>query len=107
MLHRAIFGSYERFIGILIEHYAGRFPTWLAPVQAVVATIVSAADDYATDAAAQLQAPGLRVASDLRNEKIHNKVREHGLAKVPYQLVAGQPRAADATGGRRGGTGGC
>src|SRR3546814_20270597 len=76
MLHRAIFGSYERFIGILIEHYAGRFPTWLAPVQAVVATIVSDADDYATDAAAQLQATGIRVESDLRNEKINYKVRE-------------------------------
>src|SRR3546814_1625943 len=90
MLHRAIFGSYERFIGILIEHYAGRFPTWLAPVQAVVATIVSDADDYATDAAAQLQATGIRVESDLRNKKINYKVREHSLAKVPYLLVVGK-----------------
>src|SRR3546814_11514865 len=90
MLHRAIFGSYERFIGILIEHYAGRFPTWLAPVQAVVATIVSDADDYATAAAAPLQATGIRVESDLRTEKITHKVREHSLAKVPYLLVAGK-----------------
>src|SRR3546814_134055 len=77
MLHRAILGTYERFIGILIEHFAGRFPTWLAPVQAVVATIVSDADDYAKDAVAQLTAAGVRAESDLRNEKINYKVREH------------------------------
>src|SRR3546814_11314805 len=75
MLHRAILGTYERFIGILIEHFAGRFPTWLAPVQAVVATIVSDADDYAKDAVAQLVAAGIRAESDLRNEKINYKVR--------------------------------
>src|SRR3546814_10272831 len=73
MLHRAIFCSYERFIGILSEHYAWRFPTWLVPVQAVVATIVSDADDYARQATAQLQAAGLRVECDLRNEKINYK----------------------------------
>ena len=77
MFHRAIFGSYERFIGILIEHYAGKFPLWLAPVQAVVATIVSDADAYAQDVAAKLAAAGIRVETDLRNEKINYKVREH------------------------------
>ncbi len=97
MLHRAIFGSYERFIGILIEHFAGRFPTWLAPVQAVVATIVSDADDYAADAAAQLRAAGIRVDSDLRNEKINYKVREHSLAKVPHLLVVGKREAEEGT----------
>ena len=89
MLHRAILGSYERFIGILIEHYAGRFPLWLAPVQAVVATIVSDADAYATEVVAALKAAGIRVESDLRNEKINYKVREHSLAKVPHLLVVG------------------
>src|SRR3546814_13343869 len=93
MLHRAIFGSYERFIGILIEHYAGRFPTWLAPVQAVVATIVSDADDYARQATAQLQAAGLRVECALRNEKINYKVREPSLAKTPHLLHLGQHQA--------------
>ncbi len=97
MLHRAIFGSYERFIGILIEHFAGRFPTWLAPVQAVIATIVSDADDYAADAAAQLRAAGIRVDSDLRNEKINYKVREHSLAKVPHLLVVGKREAEEGT----------
>ena len=97
MLHRAIFGSYERFIGILIEHHAGKFPLWLAPVQAVVATIVSDADDYALAAAAKLRAAGLRVETDLRNEKINYKVREHSLAKVPLLLVVGKREAEDAT----------
>jgi threonyl-tRNA synthetase len=97
MLHRAILGSYERFIGILIEHYAGRFPVWLAPVQAVVATIVSDADDYANNAVAQLRASGIRVASDLRNEKINYKVREHSLARVPHLLVVGRREADDGT----------
>jgi threonyl-tRNA synthetase len=95
MLHRAIFGSYERFIGILIEHYAGRFPVWLAPVQAVVATIVSDADDYAREVVAKLQAAGIRVESDLRNEKINYKVREHSLAKVPHLLVVGMREAEE------------
>jgi threonyl-tRNA synthetase len=97
MLHRAILGTYERFIGILIEHFAGRFPTWLAPVQAVVATIVSDADDYAKDAVAQLEAAGVRVEPDLRNEKINYKVREHSLQKVPYLLVVGKREAEEGT----------
>ena len=97
MLHRAIFGSYERFIGILIEHYAGKFPLWLAPVQAVVATIVSDADDYARDVLARLQAAGLRAEADLRNEKINYKVREHSLAKVPLLLVVGKREAEEGT----------
>jgi threonyl-tRNA synthetase len=97
MLHRAIFGSYERFIGILIEHFAGRMPMWLAPVQAVVATIVSDADDYARSVAAQLQSAGIRVETDLRNEKINYKVREHSLAKVPHLLVVGGREAAEGT----------
>ena len=97
MLHRAIFGSYERFIGILIEHFAGKLPTWLAPVQAVVATIVSDADDYALDAVAKLKAAGIRVESDLRNEKINYKVREHSLQKVPYLLVVGKREAEEGT----------
>jgi threonyl-tRNA synthetase len=97
MLHRAIFGSYERFIGILIEHYAGKFPLWLAPVQAVVATIVSDADDYARDVAARLSAAGIRAEVDLRNEKINYKVREHSLAKVPLLLVVGKREAEEGT----------
>jgi threonyl-tRNA synthetase len=97
MLHRAIFGTFERFIGVLIEHYAGRMPVWLAPVQAVVATIVSDADDYANDVAAKLAAQGIRVETDLRNEKINYKVREHSLAKVPYLLVVGNREAEEGT----------
>ena len=97
MLHRAIFGSYERFIGILIEHYAGKFPLWLAPVQAVVATIVSEADQYAAEVAATLAAQGIRVDTDLRNEKINYKVREHSLAKVPLLLVVGKREAEEGT----------
>ncbi|MEO5374930.1 MAG: threonine--tRNA ligase [Alphaproteobacteria bacterium] len=93
MLHRAILGSFERFIGILIESYAGRFPLWLAPVQVVVATIVSEADAYALEVAALLRAAGLRVAVDVRNEKINLKVREHSLAKVPVMLVVGRREA--------------
>ncbi len=97
MLHRAVLGSMERFIGVLIEHYAGKFPLWLAPVQAVVATIVSDADSYAQEAADALRAAGLRVETDLRNEKINYKVREHSLAKVPYLLVAGRREAENRT----------
>jgi threonyl-tRNA synthetase len=97
MLHRAIFGSYERFIGILIEHFAGRLPAWLAPVQAVVATIVSDADDYAREAAAALEEAGIRVETDTRNEKINYKVREHSLAKVPFLLVVGKREAEEGT----------
>jgi threonyl-tRNA synthetase len=97
MFHRAIFGSYERFIGILIEHYAGKFPLWLAPIQAVVATIVSDADDYASKVAEALRAAGIRVDTDLRNEKINYKVREHSLAKVPLLLVVGKREADEGT----------
>jgi len=97
MLHRAIFGSYERFIGILIEHFAGKLPVWLAPTQAVVATIVSDADGYAQEVAAKLRAAGLRVETDLRNEKINYKVREHSLAKVPNLLVVGRREAEEGT----------
>ncbi|MDE1468245.1 threonine--tRNA ligase [Aurantiacibacter sp. D1-12] len=97
MLHRAIFGSYERFIGILIEHFAGRLPVWLAPTQAVVATIVSDADDYAKEAITKLEAAGIRVESDFRNESINYKVREHSLAKVPHILVIGKREAEEGT----------
>jgi threonyl-tRNA synthetase len=97
MLHRAILGTFERFIGILIEHHAGKFPLWLAPVQAVVATIVSDADDYANEVVEKLKAAGLRVEADLRNEKINYKVREHSLAKVPLLLVVGKREAEEGT----------
>jgi threonyl-tRNA synthetase len=97
MLHRAIFGSYERFIGILIEHYAGRLPVWLAPTQAVVATIVSDADGYAGEVSQKLAEAGIRAESDLRNEKINYKVREHSLAKVPHLLVVGKREAEEGT----------
>jgi threonyl-tRNA synthetase len=93
MLHRAILGSVERFIGILIEHYAGNFPLWLAPVQAVVASITSEAAAYAEAVATELGAAGLRVVSDAGNEKIGYKVREHSLAKVPIMLVVGRREA--------------
>ncbi|MFN3958338.1 MAG: threonine--tRNA ligase [Parvularculaceae bacterium] len=95
MLHRAIFGSYERFIGILIEHYAGKLPFWLAPEQAVVATITSEADAYAEEVAAAMGAAGLRASADLRNEKINYKVRDHSLAKVPVIAVVGAREAAE------------
>jgi len=97
MLHRAIFGSYERFIGILIEHYAGRMPMWLAPVQAVAATIVSDADPYAEEVVAKLKAAGIRAETDTRNEKINYKVREHSLAKVPALFVVGKREAEEGT----------
>jgi threonyl-tRNA synthetase len=93
MLHRAIFGSMERFIGVMIENYAGAFPLWLAPVQVVVATITSDADGYARQAAEALRAQGLRVEVDVRNEKINYKVREHSLAKVPVIAVVGRREA--------------
>jgi threonyl-tRNA synthetase len=95
MLHRAILGSLERFTGVLIEHFAGAFPLWLAPVQVVVATITSDADDYAVEAAAALRKAGLRVETDLRNEKINYKVREHSLAKVPVLAVVGRREAEE------------
>lgn len=97
MLHRAILGTFERFIGIMIEHYAGKLPVWLAPVQAVVATIVSDADPYAGEVAAQLEAAGVRVEADLRNEKINYKVRDHSLKKVPHLLVVGKREAEEGT----------
>ena len=97
MLHRAMFGSLERFTGILIEHYAGHLPLWLSPVQAVIATITSDADDYARTAIEAARRAGLRVGGDLRNEKINYKVREHSLAKVPALLVVGKKEAADRT----------
>jgi threonyl-tRNA synthetase len=95
MVHRAICGSMERFLGILIEHYAGHFPLWLAPLQAVIATITSDADEYAREALAAAQRMGLRAEADLRNEKINYKVREHSLAKVPVLLVVGKKEAAE------------
>jgi threonyl-tRNA synthetase len=95
MLHRAIFGSLERFIGILLENYAGALPFWLAPLQIVVATITSDADDYAREVVAELGLAGLRAEADLRNEKINYKVREHSLAKVPVILAAGKREVAE------------
>jgi threonyl-tRNA synthetase len=97
MLHRAMFGSLERFIGVMIEHYAGHLPLWLSPVQAVVATITSDADDYGRVAIDAARRAGLRVEGDLRNEKINYKVREHSLAKVPALLVVGRKEAAERT----------
>ena len=97
MLHRAMFGSLERFIGIVIEHYAGHFPLWLAPTQAVIATITSDADSFASEVAAKARHVGLRVDLDLRNEKINYKVREHSLAKVPVLLVVGNKEAENHT----------
>jgi threonyl-tRNA synthetase len=90
MLHRALFGSLERFTGILIEHYAGKLPMWLAPLQVVVTTITSDGDDYAREVAEQLRSVGLRVDVDLRNEKINYKVREHSLQKVPVLIAVGK-----------------
>ena len=95
MLHRAMFGSLERFTGILIEHYAGHFPLWLAPLQAVICTITSDADDYARAALHAAERAGLRVEADLRNEKITYKVREHSVAKIPVLLVVGKKEAAE------------
>jgi threonyl-tRNA synthetase len=95
MIHRAMFGSLERFTGILIENYAGHFPLWLAPLQIVVAPIVSDANDYAVEVAEKAKALGLRVETDLRNEKINYKVREHSLAKVPVLLVVGKREAEE------------
>jgi threonyl-tRNA synthetase len=89
MLHRAIVGSMERFIGILIENYAGAMPVWLAPVQAMVLNIADAQAEYVTQVVTELKKNGFRVASDLRNEKITYKIREHSLQKLPYLLVVG------------------
>lgn len=89
MLHRAILGSFERFIGILIENYAGKLPFWLAPRQVVVASIVSDADPYVAEVVAALRARGVRAEADTRNEKINYKVREHSVGKVPVILAIG------------------
>ena len=89
MLHRALFGSIERFLGILIEHHAGKLPLWLSPEQIVVAPVVSAFDDYAIKVAEELRRNGLTAKTDLRNEKINYKVREHSLAKTPVIMVVG------------------
>jgi threonyl-tRNA synthetase len=95
MLHRAIFGSFERFLGILIENFAGAFPLWLSPVQVVVATITQDADAYANEVAAAMRAAGLRVDLDLRNEKVGYKVREHSLQKTPIIAVVGRKEAEE------------
>jgi threonyl-tRNA synthetase len=97
MLHRAILGTFERFIGILIEHHAGHFPLWLAPVQIMVTTITSEADAYAERVLAACRAAGLRAEIDLRNEKITYKVREHSLAKVPVLMVVGRREGENGT----------
>ncbi|MDX2145243.1 MAG: threonine--tRNA ligase [Rhodospirillaceae bacterium] len=97
MLHRAILGSFERFMGILIENYAGKLPLWLTPLQVVVATITSDANGYAEGVAKALRGAGLRVETDLRNEKINYKVREHSLAKVPLMAVVGRKEAEEGT----------
>ena len=94
MLHRAILGSLERFIGILIENYAGAMPLWLSPMQAVVLNISEKQGEYAGQVAARLRAAGLRVEADLRNEKITYKIREHSLNKLPYQIVVGDKEMA-------------
>ena len=94
MLHRAIVGSMERFIGILIEHHAGQFPAWLAPVQAVVMNITDAQADAAIDVAKALNSQGFRAISDVRNEKVGYKIREHTLQRVPYLLVVGDREKA-------------
>ncbi|MCA8907345.1 MAG: threonine--tRNA ligase [Rhodospirillaceae bacterium] len=97
MVHRAILGSVERFMGVMLEHYSGRLPLWLAPVQAVVATITNEADPYAEEVAALLRAKGLRVEADLRNEKINYKVREHSVARIPLLVVVGKREAEERT----------
>jgi threonyl-tRNA synthetase len=97
MLHRAIFGSFERFIAIFIEHYGGKFPLWAAPVQAAITTITQEADAYAEQVFKKLKAAGLRVESDLRNEKINLKIRELSLEKIPYILVVGKREAEEGT----------
>jgi threonyl-tRNA synthetase len=97
MIHRAICGSMERFLGVVLEHYAGHLPLWLSPVQAVIATITSDGDDFAREVHAAATRMGLRAELDLRNEKINYKVREHSLAKVPALLVIGKKEAAERT----------
>jgi threonyl-tRNA synthetase len=95
MLHRAIVGSLERFIGILIEQHAGALPAWLAPVQVVVASITENQAEYAAEVSKMLQKQGVRVSLDLRNEKINYKIREHSMQKVPFILVVGDKEKAN------------
>jgi threonyl-tRNA synthetase len=97
MIHRAMFGSLERFTGILLEHHAGHLPLWLSPVQVMVAPIVSDTDAYATKVLEALKRAGLRAEADLRNEKITYKVREHSVAKVPVMFVVGKREAEEGT----------
>ncbi|MEI6628735.1 MAG: threonine--tRNA ligase, partial [Alphaproteobacteria bacterium] len=97
MLHRAVLGSMERFIGVLIEHYAGKFPVWLAPVQVVVASVTGDANTYAETVVQQLRDKGFRAELDIRNEKIPYKVREHSLQKIPYIFVVGKREAEEGT----------
>lgn len=97
MLHRALFGSIERFLGILIENHAGKLPLWLSPEQVVVAPIVSEFDDYAEEVAAALKKAGLNVKTDLRNEKINYKIREHSVAKIPVIAVVGAKEKENRT----------
>ena len=97
MLHRALFGSLERFAGILIEHYAGHLPFWLSPLQIVIATITSDSDNYADNIFNQLRDKGLRVEKDVRNEKIGYKIREHSTAKIPVIMVIGKKEAENKT----------
>jgi threonyl-tRNA synthetase len=97
MLHRAIVGSLERFIGVLIEHYAGKFPLWLAPVQVAVATVVADADGYAGEVVSALKAAGLRVVLDTENQTVNYKVRQHSLAKTPNLMVLGRREAENRT----------
>ena len=95
MLHRALFGSLERFIGILIEHYAGKLPLWLAPLQAVIIPITSQFDDYAKNIFEQCLKAGINTEMDLKNQKINYKIREHSLAKVPLLLICGEKETKD------------
>jgi len=97
MIHRAILGSLERFVGILIEHYEGKFPTWLAPTQCVMASISDVHNEYVTKMTKKLKKHGFRVDSDLRNEKVGFKIREHTMQRVPYILVVGDQEMADGT----------
>jgi threonyl-tRNA synthetase len=97
MVHRAICGSMERFLGILLENYAGNVPLWFAPIQVVVATITSEADEYGKEVAALLKKAGLHAETDFRNEKINYKVREHSLAKIPVMLICGKREAEERT----------
>ena len=97
MLHRALFGSLERFIGILIEHYAGKLPLWLAPLQAVVLPIAAEFDNYAKEIFKQCMNAGINTEMDLKNQKINYKIREHSLSKVPLLLICGQKEVTNKT----------